>query len=162
MIDFYADWVKRFPIFSIEDGLAENDWDGWKKLDPLVRKIVTSRGTVYSISARRSDYIGLMVRKDLLREHGIRDGVIAVLNTLEKHYSVKLTGVPKIRPPVSGSLPWWSPKKKSMPRRSSSVPGRPFRGLRGSNSRFSAATRRPRRLRPSSPSRNNPSSVPCS
>ena len=32
MIDFYEDWVKRFPIFSIEDGLAENDWRGWKKM----------------------------------------------------------------------------------------------------------------------------------
>jgi len=32
MIDFYADWVKRFPIFSIEDGLDENDWKGWKKM----------------------------------------------------------------------------------------------------------------------------------
>ena len=32
MIDFYADWVKRFPILSIEDGLDENDWKGWKKM----------------------------------------------------------------------------------------------------------------------------------
>lgn len=32
MIDFYTDWVKRFPIFSIEDGLDENDWKGWKKM----------------------------------------------------------------------------------------------------------------------------------
>ncbi len=32
MIDFYADWTSRFPIFSIEDGLAENDWKGWKKM----------------------------------------------------------------------------------------------------------------------------------
>jgi len=32
MIDFYADWIKRFPIFSIEDGLAENDWKGWKDM----------------------------------------------------------------------------------------------------------------------------------
>jgi enolase len=32
MIDFYADWVNRFPIFSIEDGLDENDWKGWKKM----------------------------------------------------------------------------------------------------------------------------------
>ena len=29
-IDFYADLVDRYPIISIEDGLAENDWDGWK------------------------------------------------------------------------------------------------------------------------------------
>ncbi len=32
MIDFYADWTKRFPIVSIEDGLAENDWKAWKAL----------------------------------------------------------------------------------------------------------------------------------
>jgi len=32
MIDFYSDWVKRFPIFSIEDGLEENDWKNWKKM----------------------------------------------------------------------------------------------------------------------------------
>jgi len=32
MIDFYEDLVKRFPIVSIEDGLAEDDWEGWKRL----------------------------------------------------------------------------------------------------------------------------------
>ncbi len=32
MVDFYENWVNKYPIFSIEDGLAENDWDGWKKL----------------------------------------------------------------------------------------------------------------------------------
>jgi enolase len=32
MVDFYADWVSKYPIISIEDGLAEDDWDGWKKL----------------------------------------------------------------------------------------------------------------------------------
>ncbi len=30
MVDFYADWVARYPIISIEDGLAEDDWDGFK------------------------------------------------------------------------------------------------------------------------------------
>ncbi len=30
MVDFYEKWVKNYPIISIEDGLAENDWDGWK------------------------------------------------------------------------------------------------------------------------------------
>jgi enolase len=33
MIAFYADWIKRFPIFSIEDGLDENDWKTWKKMN---------------------------------------------------------------------------------------------------------------------------------
>jgi len=32
MVAFYADLVRQFPIVSIEDGLAENDWDGWKML----------------------------------------------------------------------------------------------------------------------------------
>lgn len=32
MIDFYADLVEKYPIISIEDGLDEEDWDGWKAL----------------------------------------------------------------------------------------------------------------------------------
>ena len=32
MIEMYADWCNKYPIVSIEDGLAENDWEGWKKL----------------------------------------------------------------------------------------------------------------------------------
>ena len=30
MVDFWAGWVDRYPIISIEDGMAEDDWDGWK------------------------------------------------------------------------------------------------------------------------------------
>jgi enolase len=32
MVTFWADWCKKYPIISIEDGCAEDDWDGWKKL----------------------------------------------------------------------------------------------------------------------------------
>jgi len=32
LVDYYADLCERFPIVSIEDGCAEDDWDGWKKL----------------------------------------------------------------------------------------------------------------------------------
>ena len=32
MVDLYAGWVDRYPIVSIEDGLAENDWSGWARL----------------------------------------------------------------------------------------------------------------------------------
>ncbi|MFO8151689.1 phosphopyruvate hydratase [Thioalkalivibrio sp.] len=31
-IDYLADWVDQYPILTIEDGLAEDDWDGWKRL----------------------------------------------------------------------------------------------------------------------------------
>ena len=40
MVDYYADWVDKYPIFSIEDGLAEDDWSGWKLMtDKLGSKI---------------------------------------------------------------------------------------------------------------------------
>ncbi len=32
MVDYWKDWSKKYPIISIEDGLAEDDWDGWKNL----------------------------------------------------------------------------------------------------------------------------------
>jgi enolase len=32
LVDLWADWVSRFPIISIEDGMAEDDWEGWKLL----------------------------------------------------------------------------------------------------------------------------------
>jgi enolase len=32
MVKMYAEWIDKYPIFSIEDGLAEDDWDGWKLL----------------------------------------------------------------------------------------------------------------------------------
>jgi enolase len=32
MIAIWADWLKKYPIPSLEDGLAEDDWEGWKKL----------------------------------------------------------------------------------------------------------------------------------
>jgi enolase len=32
MIEMYVDWVRQYPIVSLEDGLAESDWDGWQQL----------------------------------------------------------------------------------------------------------------------------------
>ncbi len=40
MVDYWADWVNKYPIISIEDGMAEDDWDGWKYMtDKLGKKI---------------------------------------------------------------------------------------------------------------------------
>lgn len=38
MVDFWQDWVERYPIVSIEDGLDENDWDGWARLTGALGK----------------------------------------------------------------------------------------------------------------------------
>ena len=40
MVAYWAAWVAKYPIISIEDGMAENDWDGWRKItEQLGRKI---------------------------------------------------------------------------------------------------------------------------
>ena len=36
MVDFWKDWVNKYPIISIEDGMAEDDWDGWKLLTDTI------------------------------------------------------------------------------------------------------------------------------
>ena len=33
MVDLWADWLRRYPIVSLEDGMAEEDWDGWRSLN---------------------------------------------------------------------------------------------------------------------------------
>ena len=39
-VDFLADWVSQYPIVTIEDGMAEDDWDGWKLLTQRLGKRV--------------------------------------------------------------------------------------------------------------------------
>jgi enolase len=40
LVSFWVDWCNKYPILSIEDGLAEDDWDGWKLMtDKLGKKI---------------------------------------------------------------------------------------------------------------------------
>jgi enolase len=36
MVDFWKEWVSKYPILSIEDGMAEDDWDGWKLLTDAI------------------------------------------------------------------------------------------------------------------------------
>lgn len=38
MVDYWKSWVDKYPIFSIEDGLYEDDWESWRKLTELVGK----------------------------------------------------------------------------------------------------------------------------
>lgn len=40
MVEFWSKWVEKYPIISIEDGMYEDDWDGWKKLTDAVGKKV--------------------------------------------------------------------------------------------------------------------------
>ena len=62
MIEFYAALCEKYPIFSIEDGLAEDDWDGWKKLNERLGKKIQIVGD------------DLFVTNTMRLERGIQEG----------------------------------------------------------------------------------------
>ena len=54
MVDFYADLVSKYPIINIEDGLAEDDWDGWKILtEKLGSKIQLVGDDIFVTNTKR-------------------------------------------------------------------------------------------------------------
>lgn len=74
LIDFYEDLVNRYPIISIEDGMAENDWDGWKKLtDRLGRRIQLVGDDLFVTNART-------LRQGI--EMGVANSILIKLNQI--------------------------------------------------------------------------------
>jgi enolase len=74
MVEFWAGWVKQYPILMVEDGMAENDWDGWKLMtDALGGRIQLVGDDIYvtntSIFAR-----GI--------ERGIANSILIKLNQI--------------------------------------------------------------------------------
>lgn len=54
MVDFYADWVAKYPIISIEDGLDEDDWDNWALLtQKLGKKVQLVGDDLYVTNVKR-------------------------------------------------------------------------------------------------------------
>ncbi|NGZ29632.1 MAG: phosphopyruvate hydratase, partial [Magnetococcales bacterium] len=63
MVAYYVDLCNRYPIFSIEDGCSENDWEGWRKLTEALGSTVQLVGD------------DLFVTNSLILAEGIRQGV---------------------------------------------------------------------------------------
>jgi enolase 1/2/3 len=63
MVALYEDWVRQYPIISIEDGVAEGDWDGWRALTTALGKRVQLVGD------------DLFVTNTRILERGIAEGV---------------------------------------------------------------------------------------
>ena len=63
MTSYWADWCKKYPIISIEDGCAEDDWAGWKMLTEKIGKSVQLVGD------------DLFVTNVSRLQNGIREGV---------------------------------------------------------------------------------------
>ena len=68
MVDFWADWCKKYPIISIEDGFGEDDWDGWKLMtDTLGNKIQLVGDDLFVTNVNRlSDGINKGVANSIL------------------------------------------------------------------------------------------------
>lgn len=74
MVEFYKDWVKRFPIISIEDGLAQDDWDGWKLMtSELGNRIQIVGDDLFVTNTKR-------LKKGI--EEGITNSILIKLNQI--------------------------------------------------------------------------------
>ncbi len=74
MIKFYETWVKKYPIISIEDGLAEGDWDGWKDLtSALGRKVQIVGDDIFVTNPK-------ILKKGI--ESGIANAILIKLNQI--------------------------------------------------------------------------------
>jgi len=68
MIKFWEEWVNKYPIISLEDGMAENDWDGWKTLTDAIGKKIQLVGDDLFVTNTKflSKGIGLGVANSIL------------------------------------------------------------------------------------------------
>jgi enolase len=74
MIKFYETWVKKYPIISIEDGLAEGDWEGWKNLTAALGKKVQIVGDDIFVTNPK------ILKKGI--EQGIANSILIKLNQI--------------------------------------------------------------------------------
>jgi len=74
MVDFYADWIKKYPIVSIEDGLAEDDWDGYKLMtDKIGKKVQIVGDDLFVTNIKR-------LKKGI--EMGVTNSILIKLNQI--------------------------------------------------------------------------------
>lgn len=74
MIDYWADWALRFPIVSIEDGLAEDDWDGWAELTSRLGSRVQLVGDDLFVTNTERLRLGI--------EKGVANSILVKLNQI--------------------------------------------------------------------------------
>jgi enolase len=74
LIDFYEDLVNRYPIISIEDGMAENDWEGWKKITDRLGKRIQLVGDDLFVTNAKTLRQGI--------EKGVANSILVKLNQI--------------------------------------------------------------------------------
>lgn len=74
MVDFFEDWVNKYPIISIEDGMAEEDWEGWKLMTERLGKKVQLVGDDLFVTNTERLKTGM--------EKGIANSILIKLNQI--------------------------------------------------------------------------------
>ena len=95
MIDYYEDLVEKYPIISIEDGLAEDDWDGWKALTERLGKKVQLVGDDLFVTSteRLSKGIELGVANSILIKLNQIGTITETLDSIELAKQHNMTAV---------------------------------------------------------------------
>jgi len=74
MVEFWANWAKQYPIISIEDGMDENDWDGWKLLTETIGDKVQLVGD--DLFVTNSERLGQGIEK------GVANSILVKVNQI--------------------------------------------------------------------------------
>jgi enolase len=74
MVEFYASWVRQYPIVSIEDGMAEGDWDGWALLTNELGKKVQLVGD--DLFVTNTEYLARGIEK------GVANSILVKVNQI--------------------------------------------------------------------------------
>ena len=94
MVELYADWVQQYPIISIEDGLAQDDWEGWKKLTKeLDDKVQLVGDDIFVTSTER-------LRQGI--DEGVANSILIKLNQIGTVTETMATWLS-----ATATLPWY-------------------------------------------------------
>jgi enolase len=74
MADFWGNWVRQYPIISIEDGMAEDDWDGWKMITEALGKKIQLVGDDLFVTNSERLKMGI--------ERGVANSILVKVNQI--------------------------------------------------------------------------------
>lgn len=74
MVDYWISWIKQYPIISLEDGMAEFDWDGWKLLTDKVGKKIQLVGD--DLFVTNTEYLAQGIKK------GVANSILVKVNQI--------------------------------------------------------------------------------
>ena len=78
MVEFYANWVRQYPIVSLEDGMAEDDWDGWKLITEMLGKKIQLVGDDLFVTNSERLQLGI--------DRGVANSILIKVNQIGTAY----------------------------------------------------------------------------